>query len=140
MISRKKRILSLLLALCMTLSITGCSKKKSLFDGTILENVHVLDCDGDLIVGKYLGNYIEVRQTHPHYRDLVTGVKFAQECSARDVKNYNKIKEERLLSSYLTEEELIKISCDELTEEDINKILIRIIKSENQKKLTLTGK
>ena len=90
MISRKKRILSLLLALCMTLSITGCSKKKSLFDVTILENVHVLDCDGDLIVGKYLGKYAEVGQTHPHYRDLVTGVTFAQECSHSNVKNYNK--------------------------------------------------
>ena len=75
---------------------------------------------------------------------IISNALFAEKCNFADVKSFDKIEELGLITSFLSEDELLKIASDKLTDEDVYNILIRITTSEptkeDSKTLSLTGK
>lgn len=138
---RKNKIVTIALLSSMVLSLTGCSEGSqvkvsdsySILSGSMLEGAIVADVDGTLEVIKsanfrYDSPNIYVG-SHTHYLNIGNGELITDTEDSCSILNIRKVKSIEILSSidnYLTDDELIKASNKELTEEDVAQIVNRI--------------
>lgn len=137
-----KKLLAVLLAGSISLGLSGCGEKntmKPLLADTLLENAILTESDlGTMIV------YIKYEKQslttyHEHYIDVVSGVTFSnsEKCThlVNQIENVTKLGS---ITEYLTAEELIKASKNELTNEEIIGIITRIQSEEVEEEKILT--
>ena len=134
--SRKKRILCLMLSFVIAASMSGCKKqKKDVLENTILENAHLYNCDGKIVVGNE--NQILFCGCHENYK---SNQNINSNCYYN---NYRNVEDLGLLSEYISETEKNYINNYGLNEEYIHRLLVNITLSEQfseEKTLILTGK
>lgn len=149
-----RKVAALALVGTMATSIlVGCGSKDSttsFLDGTTLEDTRVIsfeDGHKDITNIEYIGcNNRKCDCDKKMYRSIVTDEYFANdECKASIYYNhsnnnqyilnhYNIINDESIIS-YLTTDEIVKASKNELTEDDITNIISRIFTKEETQKL-----
>ena len=134
-----KKILSSLLAITIAFGFAGCNKrehktetvKNSVLENTLLEETFVVNTDLGIMIVK------TDRTGHllcDHYKDVVSGLEFADKNTCNcDVHLLYSIEKIGVITNYLSEDEMIKASKNELTEEDIIAIVARIQTSEIDK-------
>lgn len=141
-----KRGVALALA-ATTCSLAGCGKKAPLED-TILENSVVALVDGDYEILKVIesdhcyvadDSNIKSNYDHKHYQNVVTNeylvddedcqkfrIDYSSLTSYTYIPRHAEITDIKSITGYLTEEELQKANDNDLTDEDIVKIIARI--------------
>lgn len=135
----------------ITMSGCGSTNKKAevescLLKDTILEGTFVGEVDGNLTIlrcnnSKKDGYWNDAVGMHNHYFDIVNGEKLTacDYCKNKDVRVCSEINKIGNIESYLTEEELLKASKNELTNEDVVAIVYRINEhSQKEKETQLT--
>lgn len=135
-----KKIAIISSAMVLGTSLIGCgnNKKESLLKNTILEQSRVItfkDGHKDIAVHDTRCCYGD---EHFIYKSIITNEYFIDEACKQ---NYNGLKSlvkenittDESIVSYLTSEELIKATNEELTKDDIINILVRIVTEEKEK-------
>lgn len=119
-----------------TTMLVGCSSKASktsFLDGTILEDTRVISFDdGHKDIVKIYDNCFG--KFH-HYKSIVTNELFAGKDCTTGMRNKYDISSDESILSYLTTDEIVKASKDELTEDDICNIISRIFTKEEEQKI-----
>ena len=125
-------------------SLVGCGKNqnKALVENTLLEQARIItfeDGGMDIAIHK---KYCGFKCDDIIYKSIITNQYFSDtgcECHYLDITGEIIIAKENILKDesivvYLTEEEIIKASNDELTKNDVTNILTRIISEKNNSK------
>lgn len=141
MVERKKKILSLMMALVMIVSVSGCKKeRKNLFQGTVLENARLYNCDGKIVVGNK--NEIIFCGCHENYKNLMNSESNTKNSNCY-FSDYQNVEDLGLLIDNLSEGERYYLSKGELDVNNIHRLLVNVTLNKQfyeVKTLTLTGK
>lgn len=141
---RKNKIVTIALLTSMIMSLVGCSEEidKSNED-TLLKNTPlyegiVASVDGEIEIIKNVkfDDYTRNSHSHDHYINLTSGEFLAHsntKCTFYPVRTTDNIVALGSINSYLTSEEISKLTTNNYTDEDIVKIIIRIKNDENIK-------
>lgn len=121
--------------------LTGCGKKESLLEGTILENTHVITFeDGTKDIAKPFDScemYSDDYGNSIHYKSVVTSDFYSDlSCTAVNprgsmISHYPISKEESIVV-YLTQEDIEKAMNNNLTDDDLITIVSRIMNPEEK--------
>lgn len=146
-----KRIVALALATTMTTgALSGCKSKDNLLDGTILENTRVITFeDGHIDIAENTrvktnvdGNFdIASEHNHNHYKSIITNECFStSDCNLKAIDYKYEITSDESIVAYLTPEEIVKFATEEITNEDIKNIILRIFTEHEETKETTKTK
>lgn len=141
-----KRIVALALATTMTTgALSGCKSKDNLLDGTILENTRVITFeDGHIDIASENSHNYTFRlseHNHNHYKSIITNERFStSDCNLTAIDYKYEITSDESIVAYLTPEEIVKFATEEITNEDIKNIILRIFTEHEETKETTKTK
>lgn len=145
--NKSKKIVALALATTITTGVlSGCNSKSkdNLLDGTILENTRVITFeDGHIDIATEInGRYLDLKsKEHNHYKSIITNEEFAPlECESSSIYYKYEITTDESIVAYLTPEEIVKFTNEEVTSEDVKNILLRIFTEHEETKETTKTK